>query len=274
MAGCILAVGSTYYKEVDLVYPNGNLIGQPVNADSAPTYEIRKDGLIVANPTITVVNDVVGNYSISFVVPAWSDGDAIEVFMLATIGGTAYRHSIGGFTVVVNPSNIIDAPVGTPAVSREYIELIYGANNILRWADADNDADGTKISNRIAWAANRATMFIYSKLSKRFTVPFDPIPVLVAELICERAGVELFISPRGLITGTDEFEAIKLHMDTVNNTIKELLAGTRYLTDYTDTVTQVPKAICNQPIYDYPSLGNPFRQIDGVYIPNGESHWY
>jgi hypothetical protein len=98
-----LAPGSIYYSEFHVVRPATITQGDPTNADSLPTIELRRNGTAVSttNPVITVTNISLGRYSVRFVVPlVWRVGDTLQLFADIVLGGAAYRNTIGGVLIV------------------------------------------------------------------------------------------------------------------------------------------------------------------------------
>lgn len=274
-----IAIGGTYYTEFSLVAPVAPNQGSAINADTLPTIQLIRNGVVDTEIMPTVVNMTTGRYSVTFVVPSdWKILDNITVVILATINSTVYRNfhdTIVIFGVLSSPYN----PSST--VTRQMVEQVYGASNIARWADADNDNDPTKIAERIAWCINKADLYVEGKLSLMYQVPMSPMPALLAEMVAERAGALVYLSPRALAEGTDELGNIEYHVKQVDMQISDLLSGTLRFTDSPTTCTTIPVAIndhtaqwLNNPWMPYGSPYAPFTQIPGTWIPLPESLFY
>lgn len=78
--------------------------------------------------------------------------------------------------------------------NRRAVEMLFGASNVLQWADLDNDRDADKILARIDWACRRATGRINARLrGGPYPVPFDlPAPEEIQDAAARLAGVELY----------------------------------------------------------------------------------
>ncbi|MFZ5832444.1 MAG: phage protein Gp36 family protein [Planctomycetota bacterium] len=77
------------------------------------------------------------------------------------------------------------------------LDLEFGAANITRWADLDNDGNSTKIAARKAWAHARAQTEIDSLLREsRYRLPLadanGDTPDLIAQVAAMIAGVMLY----------------------------------------------------------------------------------
>jgi hypothetical protein len=78
--------------------------------------------------------------------------------------------------------------------SRTDVEAIFGAANILKWADPDNTGDSGIIDDRITYCCNLATTYIDSRLrGGLYVIPFDPTaPADVTEVAARRCGIILY----------------------------------------------------------------------------------
>lgn len=232
-----MSVGQVYRREVNVVQPSGVNIGVPIDSDVPPTVEIRDGVTILSNPSDLVITHTgTGKYTVTFTIPGeWTLGDNISAYFIVTLGafaGSPFRAMLDSFTI--EPESL-GGSTGTPIVSRAAIEAVFGKANIATWADTDNDQDATTISNRIAWAANKATTIVLGRLKKKYIIPFPVMPSLVVEMICTRAGVELFRSPRGLVEGDVESNQINSINDANDQLIGMVLSGRIEFTDGTYT---------------------------------------
>lgn len=273
---CEIAIGGNYYREFVLKNATGPNQGLPVNADSLPVIEIRKNGIINTDVAPVVTNLATGQYSVVFTIPAtWNILDVIDIFVTFSISSTSYRRGLEGFTVVGVFTSAYNPSL---TVTRAMVEMIYGAANVARWADADNLDNQTTITNRIAWAIYRADLYVEGKLSLLYTVPMNPIPALVSEWIAERAGIELYISPRGLVEGSDETAVMESRIAKLDQRIGEAVQGLIRFLDVPTTFTTTPQYICEtfQKRLDSAMFDplSPYEQIEGVFVPLPESLWY
>lgn len=130
---------------------------------------------------------------------------------------------------------------------RDQVEMHYGASNVARWADLDNDEDATKISNRITWAIAFAGLDIETNLrAGAFSLPFDDVPDtpgFIQELAAVKAGLILY-SSRGE-ADTDGGEDRYTRKDKwYCATIHALLVAARRLPGLDDaTISHTPKVI-------------------------------
>lgn len=137
------------------------------------------------------------------------------------------------------------------------VENIFGATNIGKWADLDNDEDGDKIEARIEWALSLAESRINSKLRHGpYQIPFEcagsgsssgsggtpDVPLEIIDITARDAGVALYDGRRITDSPEDNDDELSTHRKSVKTTIKQILAGQLRL----DCVVQVktyPQAI-------------------------------
>lgn len=109
---------------------------------------------------------------------------------------------------------------------RTDLENEFGATNIAKWADPDNDEVEEDIEARIEWAIGKAANRINDMLRQcRYTVPFSDYPnapQTIREVNSTLAGVLLYRSPRGLIDGEDMDDRIKSMEDEALKTISKI----------------------------------------------------
>lgn len=113
--------------------------------------------------------------------------------------------------------------------ARSDIEHFFGADNVAKWADLDNDQDETKIADRITKAITYAQAELDSRMmGGMYTVPFTTAHPVITELTAKLAAIGLY-GPHGLIETTSEEGIDKMapHRKFVRMTIKEILSGQR-----------------------------------------------
>lgn len=120
----------------------------------------------------------------------------------------------------------VDAPV-TYAL-RPDVHNIFGASNVTKWADVDNDANAHTISRRVEWALKRATDDVNDRLrGGPYEVPFDaPYPGAVIDACARLAGVLLYDS-RGAQDSEDGdgTHVLSTHRDMVDKWCRSVRAG-------------------------------------------------
>lgn len=87
-----------------------------------------------------------------------------------------------------------------PYTDRADLELRFGADNIEQWADLDNKADATAITNRINKYLQYADDEINSLLEGGpYTVPFsEPYPPMIVNAAAELAASKMYMDGRGI----------------------------------------------------------------------------
>lgn len=125
---------------------------------------------------------------------------------------------------------------------RDDVEMVFGATNVEKWADVDNDEDATKIADRIDWAIEEASERIDTRMrGGLYEVPFSvPYPRTIVTLVARLAGITLY-DARG-ITDPETPDALTPHRDLVEKGIGELLSGKARL-DLTPATRQYPTVV-------------------------------
>jgi len=139
--------------------------------------------------------------------------------------------------------------------SRSDVEMIFGADNVEKWADLDNDADTDKIAARIEWAIELSQQTIDDELrGGPYEIPFDDssasgsgsgAPVLVQDATARLAGVLLYEARGAIDWDPDDGKAghvLQPHKDHVKRFINRVLTG-RVRLDLTPTSTSYPRVI-------------------------------
>ena len=78
--------------------------------------------------------------------------------------------------------------------TQEGVELYFGASNVAKWADLDNEGDADVIAARVAAAIDSADTRIDDELrGGPYTVPFeDEVPAIITDLSRKLAGIDLY----------------------------------------------------------------------------------
>ena len=113
---------------------------------------------------------------------------------------------------------------------RRDIELIFGVENLIRWADPENSADTQLIDDRIDWANQQAEYYVNGRLKNgRYVIPFTkPAVQLVVLIAASYAGAFLYDTRRVVDTTTDEIGAQRKNADMW---IRQILGGQLKLVD-------------------------------------------
>jgi phage gp36-like protein len=124
--------------------------------------------------------------------------------------------------------------------TRQTIELIFGAANLVRWADKDNDGDAGKIAAAIAWALDEATLQLTSRLSGGpYATPFATTPPELVTPCARLAGVLLY-DGRGITDADAEgnpTNQLAPHRKMVDQFIKSIKSGNASLSGLTSFST-------------------------------------
>lgn len=137
------------------------------------------------------------------------------------------------------------------------IEFIFGADNVKKWADLDNDENDVKIANRIDEALNLATVYIDDRLrGGPYKIPFTTegdgsssshtnVPRQILDACARYAGVKLYES-RGITDFNREAEEVdhqlSPHIIAVKRFLNNVMAGVVRL-DTKIIATQIPKVV-------------------------------
>jgi phage gp36-like protein len=116
----------------------------------------------------------------------------------------------------------------TAYCTRTDVELSWGATNVSKWADLDNDADAAKILARINSACDGATDVVNDYLrGGPYTIPFGVPPSQIVTLTAELAGCKLY-EPRGT-TDLDDTGEQRDRLSAVRNaainTLRRIRSG-------------------------------------------------
>lgn len=113
-----------------------------------------------------------------------------------------------------------------PYSIRVNVEQIFGAENVKKWADADNDFDTVKIAARIDANILKSDDQINSRLRNGpYKIPFiTPFDGLVVDVSARLAGV-LTYELRGITDNDPSNHDLLWHRDQVEKTLRGLMSG-------------------------------------------------
>jgi len=114
------------------------------------------------------------------------------------------------------------------------IEDVFGAANVAKWSDLDNDSDAaTADTTRIARAIAVASGTLEDRLRHVYAVPFSggSLTTTVKDWCAKLAGVWLYEArgQRDALEGDVNNNTVRLHKPIVNGEIDEALSGVRRL---------------------------------------------
>jgi len=137
--------------------------------------------------------------------------------------------------------------------TREDVESIFGARNVIKWADLDNENDAGDIDDRVTWALDLATEMLDNRLFEGpYVVPFDTAPLEVVQSTARLAGVLLY-EARGIpaVDGDgNPINQVAPHKKAVDDFVKGVMSGTIRFAALTRT-RSTPKVIKVTPrVYD------------------------
>jgi len=139
--------------------------------------------------------------------------------------------------------------------------LVYGDDNINRWADANNDGIPQRTAERITYAIAEAKRYVLGRLAERFPVnDWTAYPEIVFNLIAQRAGIELYSNPRGLTDGDSSAKALLAKSEQIEARIEQILAGQLKLIDLEEQPVSTP--FVNNSTASFYSRSN--QQVEGI----------
>lgn len=109
--------------------------------------------------------------------------------------------------------------------TRDDMELQYGADNIRKWADLNNQEVDAEIEARIAWAIEAGDDEVDDRLrGGPYTIPFTTVPSRITRLSAMWAGISLYDS-RGFTDADDAEDQLKGHRERFDREIRQIHAG-------------------------------------------------
>lgn len=118
------------------------------------------------------------------------------------------------------------------------LELVFGTQNIKRWADLDGDENLEKINARVAYACEVAESELEAIFrQKRYVLPL-PETFVVKDLATKLAGLKLH-DARKIIDSDSTPDTLSLVRQEVQNTIEKIRLGELILGDIHATTIPV-----------------------------------
>lgn len=114
---------------------------------------------------------------------------------------------------------------------RKSIENIFGEQNVLKWADLDNNRNTQVIQSRIEDTLADALEYLYSRLRMRYTVPFSNPPRTIKFLNALDAGVRLYDGRLIIANDPPAQDQVGKHRKQYKRILREILSGQLHLVD-------------------------------------------
>lgn len=123
---------------------------------------------------------------------------------------------------------------------RSDLNLLFGSDNISKWADLNNNEDAGEIQSRVCWALAESAVYFDDELSGGpYVVPFsEPFPAQIVSMSARYAGVLLYDS-RGIPDAGEgnTRNVLAYHRDLVSKFLSRVLAHKTKLTGQVATVS-------------------------------------
>ncbi len=118
--------------------------------------------------------------------------------------------------------------------TQEDIEDVFGAANVAKWSDLDNDSDAVSANTtRITRAISLASATLEDRLRQVYVVPLagGSLQTTVKDWCAKLAGVWLYEArgQRDALENDQNNNTVRLHKSIVNGEIDEALSGVRRL---------------------------------------------
>ena len=133
-------------------------------------------------------------------------------------------------------------PDGDYYSKRSDLDLIFGAENIDRYAAAPNEGDRKLIDERVDWANLNAESYVNGRLMRgRYDIPFTkPVNVqMVIDLSASWAGIMLYATKRVASSDAPSDRMAEQRMNA-ERWIKEIMAGQLKLVDMQGNELPIP----------------------------------
>lgn len=158
---------------------------------------------------------------------------------------------------------------------RADLEAAFGAANIAQWCDVDGTENAQLIDARATWGIQRGYNWIVAKLDRRFAISqiTTTLPAIVFELITDRAGIEVYRSPRGIVDGDPAFQMINSASLRIESYVEQLQTGAMDLTDIATPPTDTIAVVCADDIPGNREFVHAMLRIDKYYAPPYGNMW-
>lgn len=112
--------------------------------------------------------------------------------------------------------------------TQEQIELIFGTQNVKRWADLEGDANAETIGNRVTYACALSSAEMEDILrERRYQFPLT-VSTTLSDLVAKMAGLHLH-DARGVIDNENNPDTISRIRTEVDTKVRQIRAGEVYL---------------------------------------------
>ncbi len=158
----------------------------------------------------------------------------IATVSVPSFNGKGYQ----GFGNIGSTSNVVYC-------TRQNVEDIYGPDNVIKWADLDNDRDSNKIEDRIVCIIDKATEEIECRLRDGpYKIPFiAPFDKVITDICARLTGVMLY-ELRGIQDSDSKNDDLLWHRKQVDQVIDGIMARKyRLVTNVTLLRESTPVAV-------------------------------
>jgi phage gp36-like protein len=109
---------------------------------------------------------------------------------------------------------------------RSDVDLIYGVDNINRWADPENDGNTALITSRLDWANFQAETYLNGRLlTSRYVIPFTkPASQMIVLIAGSLAGMFLY-DTRRIVSSDNTTDEIAQQRKNSEMWIRQILSG-------------------------------------------------
>lgn len=105
------------------------------------------------------------------------------------------------------------------------LDLVFGIENLNRWADLDNNKNPNTIAERKEWALETAEDYINGRFAQsKYLVPFSDCPKLIKHLTCLYAGILLY-DGRGQNATEKARDQVSRQRKEFDRLLRQILSG-------------------------------------------------
>jgi phage gp36-like protein len=110
---------------------------------------------------------------------------------------------------------------------------VFGRDNLLVWADINNNGRDMEIGNRIEYFLVQATALIDGRLMNRqYDLPFNPVPFVIKHCCVLLAGVALFEARNINTTNEKQTLNVATYREQAESILTDVVSGAIKLNNY------------------------------------------
>lgn len=111
--------------------------------------------------------------------------------------------------------------------------IVFGRDNLLVWADINNNGRDMEIGNRIEYFLVQATAMIDGRLANRqYDLPFNPVPFVIKHCCVLLAGVSLFEARNLNTTNEKQTLNVATYREQAESILTDVVSGAIKLSNY------------------------------------------